>query len=1020
MTGGTNSMTTVALQQQQQQPSNSAVPSRKKVDQRVRTLLENGVKTGHRSFIVMVGDRGKEQVSNLHYMLSKAQVAKRPTVLWCFKRELEFSSHRKKRMKQLKKTAKGLQREPGARMADDPFELFLTQTSISYCYYHETERILGNTFGMCVLQDFEALTPNLLARTIETVQGGGLVILLLKTLKSLKQLYTMTMDVHARYRTESVHHDPIARFNERFLLSLPTCPNCLVVNDLLDVLPVTGMAAREIRPVSGVGGERNALLEGHKLGLLKELPSSAVSKLVDCTKTMDQATVVQSLVEVLLTQPLRTTISVTAGRGRGKSAALGLGLAAAFSAGYANVFITSPSPENLKTLFEFLFRGLDALGYEEHLDYDIVQSTQPELSRCIVRVNVHRSQQQHRQTLLYIHPEDTHLLGQAELVVIDEAAAIPLPLVQALTTGPQTVLMASTINGYEGTGRSLSHKLLADLRKPGASRTLKELSLEEPIRYASGDVVELWLNRLLCLDVTGGSALSTSTVKTSLPHPESCQLYLINRDTLFSFHKAAEAFLQRLIGLHVASHYKNSPNDLQLMSDAPGHLLFVLLPPGADSPSSSATAGLPDILCFAQVCLEGQLSKQSILNSLARGKRAAGDLIPWTVSQQFQDDDFAQLSGARIVRIAVNPECQRMGYGGRTMNLLERFFRAELLAVEDPVDHEEHLSVPESTDEDLLTESIKPRSNLRPLLTRLDQVRPLPLHWLGVSFGLTAELWQFYKRLGYRPLYLRQTTNDITGEHTIIVLKQLLDDASGVNCTKNWLASFNTDFTRRFISLLSFSLFRKLSVRMCLSLTEGVMLSDDTLAYRPSPFDVKRLESYANNLLDYHMILDMLPDMSRQFFLQSFSLFSLSPVQSAILLGVGLQRKTVDDLGRELKLPVSQVLAMLSKGIRKFVAFYRRERLVELEEATPTDRLADTMEQPLAQPSPAALPVLDEELDEAAGDAMKMLKRKQRELVDSLDLAQFEIPAGKESEWSEELGRKSHNLENITVEHQWC
>ena len=25
---------------------------------------------------------------------------------------------------------------------------------------------------MCVLQDFEALTPNLLARTIETVEGG--------------------------------------------------------------------------------------------------------------------------------------------------------------------------------------------------------------------------------------------------------------------------------------------------------------------------------------------------------------------------------------------------------------------------------------------------------------------------------------------------------------------------------------------------------------------------------------------------------------------------------------------------------------------------------------------------------------------------------------------------------------------------------------------------------------------------------------------------------------------------------
>lgn len=51
---------------------------------------------------------------------------------------------------------------------------------------------------MCVLQDFEALTPNLLARTVETVEGGGLVVLLLRSVNSLKQLYTMSMDVHQR------------------------------------------------------------------------------------------------------------------------------------------------------------------------------------------------------------------------------------------------------------------------------------------------------------------------------------------------------------------------------------------------------------------------------------------------------------------------------------------------------------------------------------------------------------------------------------------------------------------------------------------------------------------------------------------------------------------------------------------------------------------------------------------------------------------------------------------------------
>ena len=51
-------------------------------------------------------------------------------------------------------------------------------------------------------------------------------------------------------------------------------------------------------------------------------------------------------------------MALTAARGRGKSAALGLSIAAAVGFGYSNIFVTSPSPENLKTLFEFIFKGL--------------------------------------------------------------------------------------------------------------------------------------------------------------------------------------------------------------------------------------------------------------------------------------------------------------------------------------------------------------------------------------------------------------------------------------------------------------------------------------------------------------------------------------------------------------------------------------------------------------------------------------------------------------------------------------
>ena len=63
---------------------------------------------------------------------------------------------------------------------------------------------------------------------------------------------------------------------------------------------------------------------------------------------------------------------------------------------YSNIFVTAPSPENLKTMFDFVFKGFDVLEYQEHLDYELVQSTNPEFKKAIVRVNIFR---EHRQTI---------------------------------------------------------------------------------------------------------------------------------------------------------------------------------------------------------------------------------------------------------------------------------------------------------------------------------------------------------------------------------------------------------------------------------------------------------------------------------------------------------------------------------------------------------------------------------------------------------------------------------------------
>lgn len=325
-----------------------------------------------------------------------------------------------------------------------------------------------------------------------------------------------------------------------------------------------------------------------------------------------------------------------------------------------------------------------------------MQEHQGDIGKVVVRINIFRD---HRQTIQYILPSDSAKLVQAELLAIDEAAAIPLPTVKKLM-GPYLVFMSSTINGYEGTGRSLSLKLIQQLRtqqgqamvqaaqQAGASvqgsktkkgerhlheerwkvaaeaaashstsssaRRLTEITLETPIRYSAADPIEKWLNNLLCLDVATHSTRMVSV----MPAPRDCELYMVNRDALFSYHSLSEALLQRIWALYTSAHYKNTPNDLQMLSDAPAHRLFVLLGPRRSAPgssSSSPASQLPDVLCVVQVAFEGFISQKSVQAEIQRGNKASGDLIPWTISQQFNDFEFASLSGARVVRIATHP-----------------------------------------------------------------------------------------------------------------------------------------------------------------------------------------------------------------------------------------------------------------------------------------------------------------------------------------------------------------------------
>ena len=74
---------------------------------------------------------------------------------------------------------------------------------------------------------------------------------------------------------------------------------------------------------------------------------------------------------------------------------------------------------------------------------------------------------------------------------------------------------------------------------------------------------------------------------------------------------------------------------------------------------------------------------------------------------------------------------------------------AEELAVKKPKNNEDVGS------KGLKEEKLKPKKHLKPILQKLSERKPLPIHYIGTSFGLTKELFNFWRKNKFVPLYLR-------------------------------------------------------------------------------------------------------------------------------------------------------------------------------------------------------------------------------------------------------------------------
>jgi tRNA(Met) cytidine acetyltransferase len=318
----------------------------------------------------------------------------------------------------------------------------------------------------------------------------------------------------------------------------------------------------------------------------------------------EQANVVTRLARVFeAADP--SLIALIAERGRGKSSALGLALRATFERAphggkIPRVLVTAPSESAASELLRFAPPRSDHLRFVAA--WELLDAAE-----------------------------------SADLIVVDEAAQLPLPLLQALVARhPRaTMAFATTTQGYEGTGRGFVLRFLDWLEKARA-RPAEQLMLKAPVRWSAGDPLERFVYRLLALDV---EVARPSVRAEALAAPRRIERDELARD---------ETLLSSLFALLVHAHYRTTPADLERLLDAP---------------NLDAIAIVEDrrVLGATLVAHEGALPRTDS-EALARGEwRIRGHALADTLIVHAGRPDAGELALLRSVRIATHPELRCRG-----------------------------------------------------------------------------------------------------------------------------------------------------------------------------------------------------------------------------------------------------------------------------------------------------------------------------------------------------------------------
>ena len=483
--------------------------------------------------------------------------------------------------------------------------------------------LLGRTREVVILDCHADFSPNAVGRTVGAVDGGGLFVLLTPPLDEWPDRRD-DFDERLAVPPATVA-DVGGTFRRRFVATLRDHPGVAVVAISGDGDPVV---------------ERDGLTDPfptrERPGV--EAPANAAfpASVYEACLTPDQAEAVATL------ETLRdpgAAVVVESDRGRGKSSAAGLA-AGALAAGGRDVLVTAPGYRNAAAVFARAREILDELGV-------LVEVSPADDPRLLVAEGGGR--------VRFVEPPDaaeTLDTDPPDALIVDEAAALPVRLLDRLAAGPP-VAFCTTVHGYEGAGRGFSVRFRDHLAD--SDREVSEVRLAAPIRYAAGDPVESWAFRALLLD-----ARPPVDQLVESAEPASTDYRALSPADLL----ADEHLLRAVFGLLVTAHYRTEPDDLARLLDAPNLRVRTLCHEG-------------HVVAVALLAREGGLP-EDLRREMYDGARVRGNMLPDVLTSQLRDVDAAVPVGQRVVRIATHHAVRSRGLGSYLLDRIHGEFADEV------------------------------------------------------------------------------------------------------------------------------------------------------------------------------------------------------------------------------------------------------------------------------------------------------------------------------------------------------